>query len=146
MNEIIIKTDGGSRGNPGPAAIGVDMQMGAWAFSFGKCIGETTNNVAEYKAILEAAKNIVDEDFRTKLPESVTKIKFKLDSELVVKQLNGLYRVKDPNLALLYSEVKQTLDRLIIQGIIYEIIHIRREENKIADKEVNIALDNQKTN
>lgn len=146
MSEIIIKTDGGSRGNPGPAAIGVDMQMGEWTFSFGKCIGETTNNVAEYKAILTAAQNITNQEFQAKLPEPPKKVLFKLDSELVVKQLNGLYRVKDPNLGLLYSEVKQTLDKLIIQGIIYEIKHIRREENKIADKEVNIALDNQKNN
>ena len=143
MNEIIIKTDGGSRGNPGPAAIGVSLEIADWSESYGQYIGVETNNVAEYSAILDIATKLSEEEYRANIPVKFEKISFKLDSELVVKQLNGLYRVKDANLAILHKKVKEQIDRIRSQGIIIQISHIPRTQNKIADQEVNIALDNQ---
>lgn len=101
MSKLIIHTDGGARGNPGPAGIGVVIKKGVETHGFKKYIGETTNNQAEYRAVilaLEKAKELGGED-----------LEFYLDSELVVKQLNREYRVKDADLAPLFGFQKNYL-------------------------------------
>lgn len=127
-------TDGGSRGNPGPAAIGIilfgeDDKL-LWFDS--KYIGNTTNNIAEYKAILHGLgiySKMVNEIEEHELICS-------LDSELVVKQLNGEYKVKDANLREIYEKVIDLKKEMNIK-----FKHVYREYNKFADKLVNISLD-----
>lgn len=126
----IIHTDGGARGNPGPAAIGVVIEHnGKTVTSFGKTIGETTNNVAEYTAVIEALKF---------LKSYHGKIDFFLDSTLVVNQLNGLFKVKGPHLRELLLRVR-TLEADVEGVITYTAV--RRESNRRADLLVNDALD-----
>lgn len=131
QRELVINTDGGSRGNPGPAAIGVVISTpdGAHLESFGEYIGETTNNQAEYSAVVRAIEEAAK--YRP------TRIRFLLDSELVVKQLNGQYKVKNADLMPLYSKIVQHIHN---QEVTFK--HVRREQNTLADIEVNKALDN----
>jgi len=129
--KLIINTDGGSRGNPGPAAIGVVIKDGAGKvlFKIGKCIGNTTNNQAEYQAVvlaIEKAKEI-----------GGTELEFKLDSELVVKQLNGEYKVKDAGLAQQFLKIFNARSKF--KSVSFK--HVRRELNAEADAMVNEALD-----
>lgn len=137
MKVINIHTDGGARGNPGPAAIGVFIEGdGEVLEKVGKRIGETTNNVAEYSAVLEALDFLLQ---NKKLLEKKPSINFFLDSELVCSQINGLYKIKNPNLRNLLFKVRQKESQIEIP-ISYS--YIGRENNKIADKLVNLALDN----
>lgn len=138
MNEIKIYTDGGARGNPGPAAIGVYIvdEDNREIMSIGKKIGHATNNIAEYSAILEALGWITENS--EKLQE-VTKIVFFLDSLLVCSQIKGLYKVKNKELRLMVFKVREK-EAEIKKQIFYE--HIPREQNKKADSLVNMALDN----
>lgn len=138
MNEIKIYTDGGARGNPGPAAIGVYIvdEDNKEIMSIGKKIGHATNNIAEYSAILEALGWITENS--EKLQE-VTKIVFFLDSLLVCSQIKGLYKVKNKELRLMVFKVREK-EAEIKKQIFYE--HIPREQNKKADSLVNMALDN----
>ncbi len=129
MSKAILHTDGGARGNPGPAGIGVVLKVGDNEKKFKKYIGESTNNQAEYQALIlgltEAIKIGAEE------------IDCYLDSELVVKQLNNEYRVKNEGLAPLFIKVfnlKQKFKKI-------KFIHIFREDNKEADKLVNEAID-----
>ncbi len=136
MSELSIHTDGGARGNPGPAAIGVHIQGEGFERRVGKRIGETTNNVAEYTAVIEAVaelKSIIEDG-----NPAVSRFRFFLDSELVVRQLQGIYRVKEPTLQQLHQGVLASLRAL---GLPYEIVHVPRAQNKIADQLVNAALD-----
>lgn len=137
IDELITFSDGGSRGNPGPAAIGyVIMDQGKEVYSQGLTIGETTNNVAEYKAIIGALTTITVHQWR---PRSIV---CKLDSELVVKQLNGEYKIKQNHLLDLYWEVKHLCETLQAQGCqSLSFVHIPREQNLRADALVNQALD-----
>jgi ribonuclease HI len=130
MEKLIINTDGGARGNPGPAGIGVVFSDGADEVlaEFKEYIGEATNNVAEYKALILALEKA--KDFK------VDHIECRLDSELVVKQLNGLYKVRDENLKKLYNLVR---DLIFFKQVSF--VHVRRELNKRADKLVNEAID-----
>lgn len=132
--QIKVYTDGGARGNPGPAAIGVYMRddHDSEIKRFSKYIGEATNNVAEYSALLGALEFLDGLEFEA--------VKFFLDSELVVRQVNGEYKVKDPKLKELYLMVRQKLSDL---GREYSVEHIRREGNKVADGLVNYELDKQ---
>lgn len=132
QKELLIHTDGGSRGNPGPSAIGVVIMTpeGSHLESFGKYIGVTTNNQAEYTAVITALA--AAQKYRPH------KIEFFLDSELVVKQLNGLYRVKNADLLPLFDQIKKSL-----QGLEVNFRHVLREHNQLADIEVNKALDEQ---
>jgi|SRR5581483_10406082 len=134
---LIVHCDGGARGNPGPAAIGVTIEdaQGKLIHQFGKRIGETTNNVAEYTAVIEALDYIAKELHVGKQDS----ISFHLDSQLVVSQLNGIYRVKDPKLRMLLLRVREKEGVL---GIPISYRHIPREQNRGADKMVNAALDN----
>lgn len=134
-----IFTDGGAKGNPGPAAIGVviiDSQSEKIIKSFGKKIGVTTNNVAEYRAIIEALKwfraNIKREGWEEK-----GKLTFFLDSKLVVNQLNGYYRIKNFKLRNLIIKVKQ-LEKKLGGSISYQLIP--RGKNKEADRLVKHLL------
>ena len=127
--KITIYTAGGARGNPGPAGIGVVLKFGGQERTFKKYIGETTNNQAEYQAVilgLEKAKEL-----------GADEIDLFLDSELVQQQLIGQYRVKDKDLAPLFVKVWNL--SLGFKKIKY--VHIRRTDNKLADKLVNRAID-----
>ncbi len=130
QKELVIHTDGGSRGNPGPSAIGVVITTpkGKHVESFGKYLGVTTNNQAEYSAVLAAIK--AAEKYQPQI------LHFFLDSELVVKQITGIYKVKHGELRTLYDEVHK-----LIGGLSVTFQHVRREENQLADIEVNKALD-----
>ena len=136
-----VYTDGGARGNPGPAAVGVVVKKingdgtVEKLLSFGKKIGNTTNNSAEYQAVMEALIKISNIKYQI---SNIQKIEFYLDSQLVVSQLNGLFKVKDANLRTLIVSVRNLEGELNVP-ISYQ--HIPREENKEADREVNKALD-----
>ncbi len=126
-----IFTDGGARGNPGPAAIGVVVDNHPYSMP----IGETTNNIAEYQAVifaLKKAKALIGKEKAKK-----TDIELRSDSELLVKQLNGEYKIKNEDLQRLFVEVwnlKQDFHSVTFR-------HIPREENREADRLVNQALD-----
>jgi len=133
MADFIVHTDGGSRGNPGPAAIGVviDWPNGTQE-KRNRAIGNTTNNQAEYRALLWAYQLLADHV----QPEDA--VIFYLDSELVVKQVRGEYKVKDNGLRVLYEQAKTEDQQLRAQC---QYHHVKREENVLADAEVNKALD-----
>lgn len=135
---LFVFTDGGARGNPGPAAIGVFItsEDKKEIVKIGKKIGFATNNVAEYKAILEGLSYLSEK--KDKLG-SFTKISFFLDSELASRQLSGLYKVKNKNLQELLLKIRVKEEQL---GMPISYNYIRREKNKVADKLVNLALDN----
>ena len=138
MNEIRVFTDGGSRGNPGPAGIGIYIEdsTGKRIAGIGKAIGVATNNTAEYKAVIEAlnwlAKN--KEFFLDGV-----KVLFFLDSLLVCSQMSGTWKIKDENLRSLYFTARKIEESL---SLIVSYSHIPREKNKKADELVNAALDN----
>jgi len=130
-NKLIIYTDGGARGNPGPAAIGV--VVGDKHYS--EAIGNTTNNVAEYKAVIFGLKKAKSLLGGKKAEE--TEVEVRSDSELIVSQMNGKYKIKEEGLKPLFIDVwnlKQDFKSVIFK-------HIPREENKKADALVNRALD-----
>ena len=135
-NKIIIHTDGGSRGNPGPAAIGAVIEgdlMGKK--EYGEYIGETTNNEAEYKAVIFAFKKLKQLIGSDKCGAS--SVEFLIDSELIVKQLNKEYKLKDKNIQNFFIEIwNLTFD---FGGVSFQ--HIPREENTDADRIVNQVLD-----
>jgi len=130
VNRVIIHTDGASRGNPGPAAIGATIkdEQGRLVASISQRIGTATNNQAEYRALIAALEKA------TRLGASQADIY--LDSELVVKQLNGRYKVKKATLRLLYQKVIQLIGSL--EG--FTIAYIPREQNAEADKLAVLAL------
>ena len=129
--KLVVNVDGGARGNPGPAAIGAVVQNpgGEVLEERGERIGTATNNVAEYKALLlgiERASEL-----------GASELELVGDSELIVRQVKGEYKVKDPTLRELHAQVRAALggfDR-------WSIRHVRREHNAEADRLVNEALD-----
>lgn len=128
-----IFTDGGSRGNPGPAASAfVVYDNDRVVYRQAKVLGRATNNAAEYQAVIMALTWLSQEP-------SVESVTFVGDSELVVKQLNGIYAVKSPDIIPLVAKVKE-LVRSIATPITFT--HVRREHNSEADRLVNEALDN----
>lgn len=130
---LTIHTDGGARGNPGPAAIGVVIkEEGKLIHQFGETIGETTNNVAEYTAVIKAL------EWCKKRGNHPSSIHFFLDSLLVVQQLNGIYKIKDAKLRDLSFQIR-ILENEVGGVITYRAV--RRELNKEADCMVNQALD-----
>lgn len=132
-NNIVMYTDGGSRGNPGPAAVGVYIET--LGKKFGECIGTKTNNEAEYMALILGLKKIKQELGNAKAKQAT--VKCFLDSELVVKQLNHEYRLKEKHIQDFFIEIwNLTLDFSKV-----EFAHVPREKNKIADAMVNEALD-----
>jgi len=142
LNIIKVYTDGASRGNPGKAAIGVIIydENNFILKSYNEYLGEATNNQAEYKALLkstELIKKLIDSG-----EKDIDKIEFYADSELMVKQINFDYQVKEPHLAVLNNLFHVRMKKL---GKKYTISHIDRELNKAADRLANQALDNNKT-
>jgi ribonuclease HI len=131
MKKIIIHTDGGARGNPGPAGIGVHIadDSGRTVLEHSRYIGEATNNQAEYTAVIDALEKA--REF------GADEIAFLLDSELVVKQLNREYKVRDAGLAPLFLKVWN----LSVGFRKVTFTHVRREMNKEADRLVNEAID-----
>jgi len=133
-----INTDGGSRGNPGPAGIGVyAASNGHKVFTLSETIGETTNNVAEYTAVIRSLEEIASKEIFS------GKLKYILDSELIVNQITGKYKVKLPHLKLLRQQVVNLVKDLRDKGQIklMTFITVPRDQNKKADKLVNDALD-----
>jgi len=129
--KYIVHTDGAARGNPGPAAIGVviEDEDGRTVYEASRALGVRTNNEAEYQALITALEYL--KEVRPKEAE------FRLDSELVVKQLNGEYKVKEPRLQSLHGQVVMLLNAVPK----YRIRHVRREQNARADELANEALD-----
>ncbi|MBI5731959.1 MAG: ribonuclease HI family protein [Candidatus Magasanikbacteria bacterium] len=129
--KLTIFTDGGARGNPGPAAAGVVIknEKSKILAAFGRYLGETTNNQAEYHALILALEHAWE--------LGGTEITCFADSELMVKQLNREYRVRDKDLAPLFLKIWNLSTRF--KKISYG--HIPREKNKEADELVNQALD-----
>jgi ribonuclease HI len=140
MSEIYINTDGGSRGNPGPAGIGiVFFDNNEKIFHTHKeCIGIATNNEAEYGAIKKALEIVSKSDWFNENNKEGVKITCRLDSQLVVEQINGNYKVKQPHLQEFISQIREILSNFRLS---ITFVHIPREENKLADKLVNEALD-----
>lgn len=131
MERLILWTDGGARGNPGPAGIGVVMTdaQGEVVAEIAEYIGEATNNQAEYRALIAGL---------TRAQElAATVVDIRMDSELVVRQLQGEYKVKNENMKPLYAQATALLKTFAR----YTIQHVRREQNTEADKLVNQALD-----
>jgi ribonuclease HI len=128
---FVLEFDGGSRGNPGPAGIGAVVRAAdnTPLITLGRFIGRATNNVAEYNALITAlreAKNL-----------GAHRIIVRGDSELIVRQMNGQYRVKHPDLQPLYQEAQQLL-REFDEA---HIEHNLRHKNALADKLANLAMD-----
>ncbi len=134
--KFLIHTDGGARGNPGPAAIGVVIEgAGIGRKEYGEFLGKTTNNEAEYRSVVFALKKLKHLIGGEKAKNSAVKIH--TDSELLAKQLNGEYKIKDKNMQNLFFEVWNL--KLDFGEIIFA--HIPREDNHGADKLVNQVLD-----
>jgi len=138
---ITIFTDGGARGNPGPAAIGVHGEFHEKTlFELSLYIGQTTNNTAEYEALLQAST------WLSRSPASPfssgqkkpTRVQFFLDSLLVVQQMSGTYKVKQPHILEYVRKIHIILDSLKLP---YIFTHIPRDKNARADTLVNAALD-----
>ncbi len=133
INKVTIFTDGAARGNPGPAAIGavIKDEKGNTITTISRCLGTTTNNQAEYRAIIAALEKAIN--------LGVRQVTLYSDSELVVKQINGRYKVKNATLRPLYQEVVKLAGKL--ESL--KISNIPRTRNAEADKLANKALDNQ---
>jgi len=139
----ILQFDGGSRGNPGPAGIGVTISdsSGKALYELGEYLGRCTNNVAEYTALvrgLAAAKTI-----------GIRKLLVRADSELVVRQMNGQYKVKSPDLKPLFQQAQALISEITAatdatgRGEV-KVTHVYREGNTRADELANLAMDAQR--
>ncbi len=128
---IVAFIDGGARGNPGPAGYGVRIEddQGTLVNEFHGFLGSSTNNVAEYNGLLAALRYAHAHGHRT--------VRIKSDSELLVKQMKGEYRVKHPGLKPLHEQARALADGL--DRVAYE--HVRREQNAHADRLANQAMD-----
>ncbi len=128
---VVVYADGACRGNPGPMAIGASIQddTGTELGVVSALIGQGTNNIAEYRAAIEGVKAAQS--------LGATEIELRMDSQLVVRQINGVYKVKNETLKALHAEVLEhlkALDRHVVA-------HIPREENGRADELANLAYD-----
>ncbi|MBI2062771.1 MAG: ribonuclease HI family protein [Candidatus Yanofskybacteria bacterium] len=137
MSKYLIHTDGGSRGNPGPAAIGVVIESadGSLKKEYGEYIGKTTNNDAEYQAVIFALKKI--KLLIGKQTASEAEIKVHVDSELVERQLSGHYKIMDRNIQQHFIEIWNM--KMDFASVTFK--HIPREDNSGADRLVNAVLD-----
>jgi ribonuclease HI len=133
--KLVINTDGASRGNPGPAAYGFIIKDGNGMILHeeGRVIGVETNNIAEYMGAFKALEYVKERLF----PKAPHQILFQADSQLVIRQLAGIYKIKNPKLKEIYQKIIALLPDL---GEI-EFRHVPREENFIPDKLANRALD-----
>lgn len=130
-NKLIIYTDGGARGNPGPAAYGVVIQdeEGNILKKFGKYLGTKTNNEAEYEAIIAALEEA--------LKLGAEHVEMRMDSELATRQLNSIYKIKNHRMQELVLKVRNLETKF--KKVTFH--HIRREQNQLADEMVNKAID-----
>jgi ribonuclease HI len=130
-DHLVAYIDGGARGNPGPAGYGVRLETsgGAAIQELKGALGRATNNVAEYQALIAALTFAVDGGYRTLLVRS--------DSELLVRQMRGEYRVKNQGLQALFGQARVLTDRL--QRVTFE--HVPRALNREADRLANLAMD-----
>jgi ribonuclease HI len=135
--KYIIYTDGGSRGNPGPAAIGVIIcnEKGEPVKKYGEALGEKTNNEAEYEAIIFALKKFKALFGGDKAAKA--KLEMRMDSELAAKQLSHEYKIEEPHIQQLFLKVWN----LMLDFDQVKFVSIPREENREADRLVNEALD-----
>jgi ribonuclease HI len=130
LKVLRLRTDGAARGNPGPAGAGILIEddTGLRLQARHKWLGAMTNNQAEYHALIEGLKTV-----QAWKPD---RIEILLDSKLVVEQIKGQYKIKEPELQKLHAEAMRLLD-----GVSYEIRHVVREENRGADHLANMAID-----
>lgn len=130
--DLIVYTDGGSRGNPGPAGLGVYIcdRSGEPVERRYKYLGETTNNVAEYSGALLGIRRAIE--------LGATSIELRADSKLVIEQLSGNYKVKNPGLKELHTQIRELVSSY--PGKI-SFTHVPREKNKEADRLSNVAMD-----
>jgi ribonuclease HI len=130
IGRLVINVDGLSKGNPGPSAIGVVIRdaQGRLVDSISNRIGMATNNQAEYRALIAALERAIELNAK--------EIHLESDSELLVRQINGRYRVKNPTLRSLYQKVLQLRNKLDC----LTIVHIPRQQNAEADKLANWAV------
>ncbi len=130
INRVVIHADGAAKPNPGPAAIGATIkdEQGRVMASISQSIGRATNNQAEYRAIIAALEKAIG--------LGAKQVDIKLDSQLVVRQISGRYRVKSAALKPLYQQVKH------LQGLVegFTITHIPRQQNREADNLAYLAL------
>jgi len=133
-HKLLVFTDGGARGNPGPAAAGVIIQneTGQTLFRQGKYLGHKTNNEAEYAALLLAL------EWLEKNPVAEEEICFYSDSRLLVQQLKGKWRIKAAGLKPLVEKIRQKIEQL---GKRVFFVHLSRQSNVLADRLVNLTLD-----
>ncbi|MCD6410476.1 ribonuclease HI family protein [bacterium] len=136
MNKFIIYTDGASKGNPGPAAIGVVIcdKNGKVLKEYAKDIGEATNNEAEYQAVILALKKIKLLYGKKRAKES--EVEIRSDSQLLVSQLNGKYKILDEKIQKLFIAVWNLQTEF--KKVVFKLIP--REENKLADRAANKPL------
>lgn len=129
--EVVAHIDGGSRGNPGPAAYAVVVRnaQGSRLAAFARFLGQATNNVAEYQGLLAALQHALENQY--------SRFKVVSDSELLARQITGQYKVKNPDLKILHARAKA----LIEQFDSFTIKHVLREHNREADRLVDEALD-----
>ncbi|MBI4091963.1 MAG: ribonuclease HI family protein [Candidatus Levybacteria bacterium] len=135
---FMIYADGGARGNPGPAAYGfvIFNSKGLKIYEEGRAIGKTTNNVAEYSAVVAALKYVSE---RSVVSGQLSVVQIFLDSQLAAMQLSGRWKIKNENLRNLFFTI-QELEQKIGAKVTYS--NIPREQNRQADRLVNAALDN----
>jgi len=134
MEKIVMYSDGGSRGNPGPAALGVHIET--LNKKYGEFLGTKTNNEAEYSAIIFGLKKI--KSLIGKAVAKKTAIECRMDSELACKQLNHEYKIENEKLQPLFLEIWN----LMLDFLEVKFVHIRREYNTVADACANEAMDN----
>lgn len=136
--QFTLYADGGARGNPGPAGAGAVAfdTLGKRVVEVSDYLGETTNNVAEYEAVLRGLQALLKEFGEEHV--KTTGVVVKMDSELVIKQMRGEYKVKHPNLIPRYLEMKNLLARHFGK---VEFTHVSREQNVDADELANRAMD-----
>jgi ribonuclease HI len=132
QNPWLVMVDGAARGNPGQAGCGAAIydENGVLVKELSRYLGRATNNVAEYEALLMGLEAVLHFGRKNIIVQS--------DSELLVRQLNGQYRVKDEKLKVLFERAMA----LLRQFGSYRIIHVRREFNKLADRLANQGIDN----
>lgn len=136
---IVVHTDGGSRGNPGPSALGVVIDIDGKRKEYGEYLGEGTNNEAEYAAVIFGLKKV--RQLIGKEAAAKEKVEVRMDSELICKQMNREYKISDDRMKMLFMDVwNLTLD---FKEVTFH--HVPRAQNKGADAMVNEALDKQQS-
>ncbi|HEX9722412.1 MAG TPA: ribonuclease HI family protein [Candidatus Paceibacterota bacterium] len=137
MSKYIIRTDGGARGNPGPAALGavIENEQGSVLKEIAEYIGEKTNNEAEYRAPIVALKKL--KSLIGKAAAKKAEVQILADSELMVKQMNGQYKIENENMQKFFLELWNL--KLDFANVTFQ--SVPRNQNKAADRLVNQALD-----